>query len=148
MGLLWKTRSISQMGTSMIFQHFLKFFINDNYIYHLKKKKNKGKTGYPWIDACMRQLLQEGWIHHVCRNSTAIFLTRGVLFLSWERGMNTFFKYQIDVLYRFNSFFLLSHSNLFKIIIFFDFARLIGPYAQEIGIGSVAVIPKKFSILP
>jgi cryptochrome len=46
----------------------------------------------------MRQLVQEGWIHHVCRNSVAIFLTRGDLFLSWERGMKTFFKYQIDVI--------------------------------------------------
>lgn len=44
----------------------------------------------------MRQLVQEGWIHHVCRNSVALFLTRGVLFLSWERGMRTFFKYLID----------------------------------------------------
>ena len=43
-----------------------------------------------------RQLKQEGWIHHFCRNSVAIFLTRGDLFLSWERGMNTFFKYLVD----------------------------------------------------
>ena len=45
----------------------------------------------------MRQLIQEGWIHHVCRNSLAIFLTRGDLFISWEKGMNSFFKYLIDV---------------------------------------------------
>jgi len=61
-------------------------------------KWEEGKTGFPWIDACMRQLVQEGWIHHICRNSVAIFLTRGDLFLSWERGMKTFFKYQIDVM--------------------------------------------------
>jgi cryptochrome len=64
-------------------------------------KWEEGKTGFPWIDACMRQLVQEGWIHHICRNSVAIFLTRGDLFLSWERGMKTFFKYLIDVNYRF-----------------------------------------------
>ena len=45
----------------------------------------------------MRQLIQEGWIHHVCRNSLAIFLTRGDLFISWEKGMIVFFKYLIDV---------------------------------------------------
>ena len=57
----------------------------------------QGRTGFPWIDACMRQLIQEGWIHHVCRNSLAVFLTRGDLFLNWEKGMNVFFKYLIDV---------------------------------------------------
>ena len=46
----------------------------------------------------MRQLVQEGWIHHICRNAVAIFLTRGDLFLSWSKGMDTFFKYQIDVI--------------------------------------------------
>jgi cryptochrome len=59
-------------------------------------------TGFPWIDACMRQLIQEGWIHHVCRNSLAIFLTRGDLFISWEKGMNSFFKYLIDVKHKQN----------------------------------------------
>jgi cryptochrome len=63
----------------------------------IKYKIKKGITGFPWIDACMRQLIQEGWIHHVCRNSLAIFLTRGDLFISWEKGMNSFFKYLIDV---------------------------------------------------
>ena len=60
----------------------------------------KAQTGYPWIDASMRQLKQEGWIHHVCRNSVAIFLTRGDLFFSWELGMKTFLHYQIDVINR------------------------------------------------
>ena len=26
-----------------------------------------GQTGYPWIDAAMTQLRQEGWIHHLAR---------------------------------------------------------------------------------
>ncbi len=26
-----------------------------------------GKTGFPWIDAAMRQLWQEGWIHYLLR---------------------------------------------------------------------------------
>ena len=67
------------------------------FIIFKNQKIIKAKTGFPWIDACMRQLIQEGWIHHVCRNSLAIFLTRGDLFISWEHGMNTFFKYLIDV---------------------------------------------------
>ena len=35
---------------------------------------SQGSTGYPWIDACMKQLQQEGWIHQVCRHATACFL--------------------------------------------------------------------------
>lgn len=35
-----------------------------------------GKTGYPFIDAIMRQLRQEGWIHHLARHAVACFLTR------------------------------------------------------------------------
>lgn len=35
-----------------------------------------GRTGYPFIDAIMRQLRQEGWIHHLARHAVACFLTR------------------------------------------------------------------------
>lgn len=31
----------------------------------------QGKTGFPIIDAAMRQLLSEGWIHHTLRNMVA-----------------------------------------------------------------------------
>lgn len=61
------------------------------------EKFKSAKTGFPWIDACVRQVKLEGWIHHACRNSCAIFVTRGDLFLSWENGMNFFFHYLIDV---------------------------------------------------
>ncbi|XP_025017377.1 cryptochrome-1 isoform X2 [Tetranychus urticae] len=55
-----------------------------------------GKTGYPFIDAAMRQLIFEGWIHHAVRNAVACFLTRGDLWLSWEHGLKVFLKYLID----------------------------------------------------
>jgi cryptochrome len=38
----------------------------------------KGQTGFPWIDAAMRQLRQQGWIHHLARHAVACFLTRYV----------------------------------------------------------------------
>ena len=47
----------------------------------------QGKTGFPWIDAIMIQLRQEGWIHHLARHAVACFLTRGDLWMSWEEGM-------------------------------------------------------------
>lgn len=56
----------------------------------------EGQTGYPFIDACMRQLRKEGWIHHVCRTAVACFLTRGDLWISWESGLKVFYKYLID----------------------------------------------------
>ncbi len=67
------------------------------------EKWETGRTGIPWIDACMRQLRTEGWIHHICRNSVAIFLTRGDMYMSWENGLRTFLKYLVDVI-RLNSF--------------------------------------------
>ncbi|KAA8492373.1 Cryptochrome-2 [Porphyridium purpureum] len=55
-----------------------------------------GKTGYPFLDACMRQLVTEGWMHHNARLVAACFLTRGDLWQSWEIGAAVFEKYLID----------------------------------------------------
>ena len=55
-----------------------------------------GRTGYPFIDAGIRQLRQEGWIHHVLRNALSMFLTRGDLWLNWETGHEFFLRYLID----------------------------------------------------
>ncbi|KAK3706087.1 hypothetical protein LTR37_012914 [Vermiconidia calcicola] len=55
-----------------------------------------GKTGFPWIDAIMRQLRYEGWIHHLARHSVACFLTRGGCYISWERGAEVFEDLLID----------------------------------------------------
>lgn len=46
----------------------------------------KARTGFPFIDAIMTQLRQEGWIHHLARHAVACFLTRGDLWISWEEG--------------------------------------------------------------
>lgn len=55
-----------------------------------------GLTGFPWIDALMRQLRQEGWIHHLGRHAVACFLTRGGCYISWERGAEVFEELLID----------------------------------------------------
>ena len=39
----------------------------------------ESRTGYPWIDAIMAQLKEQGWMHHLARHSVACFLTRGDL---------------------------------------------------------------------
>ncbi|KAK9149712.1 hypothetical protein Scep_008469 [Stephania cephalantha] len=55
-----------------------------------------GRTGYPWIDAIMVQLQKWGWMHHLARHCVACFLTRGDLFIHWERGRDVFERLLID----------------------------------------------------
>lgn len=55
-----------------------------------------GRTGYPFIDAIMRQLRTEGWIHHLARHAVACFLTRGDLWQSWEKGQRVFEELLLD----------------------------------------------------
>jgi cryptochrome len=55
-----------------------------------------GRTGYPWIDAAMRQIHQEGWAHYIARQSIAVFLTRGYLWINWERGKEFFQEFMLD----------------------------------------------------
>merc|ERR1711892_127339 len=55
-----------------------------------------GQTGYPFIDAGIRQLKKEGWVHHIIRNALSMFLTRGDLWLNWEHGLKLFLNYLID----------------------------------------------------
>lgn len=59
-------------------------------------KWKNGQTGFPLIDAAMRQLISEGWLHHTLRNAVATFLTRGGLWFSWEHGLQFFLKYLLD----------------------------------------------------
>ncbi|KAF0709092.1 hypothetical protein As57867_006082, partial [Aphanomyces stellatus] len=56
----------------------------------------RGRTGYPWIDAAMRQLRAEGWIHNHARNAVACFLTRGDLWIDWRLGRDLFEKLLVD----------------------------------------------------
>jgi deoxyribodipyrimidine photo-lyase len=55
----------------------------------------EGRTGYPIIDAGMRQLKEEGWIHNRVRMIVASFLTKDLL-IDWRMGDRHFFDYLID----------------------------------------------------
>ncbi|KAI1167856.1 DNA photolyase [Nemania serpens] len=55
-----------------------------------------GVTGFPFVDALMRQLRIEGWIHHLGRHMVACFLTRGGCYVHWERGADVFEELLID----------------------------------------------------
>lgn len=49
-----------------------------------------GKTGFPLIDALMRQLESTGWMHHLGRHAVSCFLTRGQLWQHWKNGRDIF----------------------------------------------------------
>ena len=55
----------------------------------------EGRTGLPLVDAAMRQLRREGWIHNRARLVTASFLTRR-LGLAWQEGAAHFSRYLVD----------------------------------------------------
>ena len=55
-----------------------------------------GQTGFPYIDAMMRQLEQTGWMHHLGRHAVSCFLTRGQLWQHWKYGRDVFDKKLLD----------------------------------------------------
>jgi deoxyribodipyrimidine photo-lyase len=55
----------------------------------------EGRTGYPVVDAGMRQLRREGWMHNRARLLTASFLTKD-LGLDWRLGAGHFFEWLVD----------------------------------------------------
>ncbi|KAK5656931.1 hypothetical protein OQA88_3453 [Cercophora sp. LCS_1] len=54
-----------------------------------------GRTGYPIVDAAMRQLRSIGWMHNRCRMIVASFLSKD-LFLDWRMGEKYFMEHLID----------------------------------------------------
>lgn len=54
-----------------------------------------GRTGFPIVDAGMRQLLAEGWMHNRVRMIVASFLTKD-LHLPWWRGARHFMTCLVD----------------------------------------------------
>lgn len=55
----------------------------------------EGTTGYPLVDAAMRQLRTTGWVHNTLRFLLASFLVKYTL-QPWTLGLNEFFSLLID----------------------------------------------------
>jgi deoxyribodipyrimidine photo-lyase len=55
----------------------------------------EGKTGYPFVDAAMRQLIREGWMHNRTRMVVASFLVKD-LHLEWQLGERFFADHLVD----------------------------------------------------
>ena len=55
----------------------------------------EGRTGYPLVDAAMRQLLREGWMHNRARLVAGSFLTKD-LGVDWRHGERWFMRWLLD----------------------------------------------------
>lgn len=55
----------------------------------------RGRTGFPFVDAGMRQLLAEGWMHNRVRMVVASFLVKD-LHLEWQQGEQWFARWLRD----------------------------------------------------
>jgi deoxyribodipyrimidine photo-lyase len=54
-----------------------------------------GRTGFPIVDAAMRQLVASGWMHNRARMVVASFLTKDLL-IDWRAGERVFMRHLID----------------------------------------------------
>jgi deoxyribodipyrimidine photo-lyase len=55
----------------------------------------EGRTGYPVVDAAMRQLVQLGWMHNRARMIVASFLVKDLL-IDWRWGERFFIQHLVD----------------------------------------------------
>ncbi len=55
----------------------------------------EGRTGYPIVDAAMRQLHETGFMHNRARMITASFLTKDLL-VDWRKGEEHFLQHLVD----------------------------------------------------
>lgn len=55
----------------------------------------RGQTGYPFIDAAMRQLTTIGWMHNRARMAVASFLVKDLL-IDWRWGERWFMQHLVD----------------------------------------------------
>lgn len=63
----------------------------------------EGKTGYPIVDAGMRELLATGWMHNRVRMIAGSFLVKQLL-LPWQEGEQWFWEHLVDADLANNSF--------------------------------------------
>ena len=101
----WLTELIWREFYMTILHHFPRV-LNDAFranLRHIKWHNDKedfeawctGRTGYPVIDAAMRQLTSTGWMHNRARMFVASFLVKDLL-INWQWGERFFLQHLID----------------------------------------------------
>jgi len=100
---------ISELAWREFWYHIMHYFPQTRELEFQEKRRNlkwinneewyeawkEGKTGYPIVDAGMRQLKEEGWIHNRVRMIVASFLTKDLL-VDWRLGDKHFFLCLMD----------------------------------------------------
>ncbi len=98
--LLWREfyYHITFHNPRIIFESFRKEYDSVKWEYDEGKFSSwcEGKTGFPIVDAGMRQLNKEGWMHNRVRMITAMFLTKDLL-IDWRLGEKYFAEKLIDL---------------------------------------------------
>ena len=75
---------------------------NDEHAARDLKAWQQGRTGYPIVDAGMRQLWKTGWMHNRVRMITASFLIKHIL-IDWRVGEQWFWDTLVDADYASNA---------------------------------------------
>ncbi|WP_422667222.1 deoxyribodipyrimidine photo-lyase [Buchnera aphidicola] len=83
--LLGKLQSVNSWEKNIIWDNNINYF----------HAWTQGKTGFPIIDASMRQLKDIGWIHNRLRMITSNFLVKNLL-IDWRKGEKYFMSQLID----------------------------------------------------
>jgi deoxyribodipyrimidine photo-lyase len=82
-----------KLGTHNFMPRFDAFPWIENAAY--LKAWQKGRTGYPIVDAGMRELYRTGWMHNRVRMITASFLIKHLM-IDWRRGEEWFWDTLVD----------------------------------------------------
>ncbi|MDZ5470153.1 deoxyribodipyrimidine photo-lyase [Bacillus sp. 31A1R] len=105
--LVWREFTYHTLMTEPHMEHeplnskFLSFqWEDDDFLY---KQWCRGRTGYPIVDAGMRELWETGMMHNRVRMITASFLTKHLL-MDWRKGATWFFDTLLDADVANNSF--------------------------------------------
>jgi deoxyribodipyrimidine photo-lyase len=100
---------ISELAWREFWQHIAYYFPETKELEFQEKRRHisweqenehfqkwcQGETGYPIVDAAMKQLLETNWMHGRARMIVASFLTKD-LHIDWRLGEKHFKKYLLD----------------------------------------------------
>ena len=91
--LLYHNQNLQSENYNAKFDHFSWYQGNDHGA--LLKAWQRGQTGYPIVDAGMRQLWQTGWMHNRVRMIVGSFLVKHLL-IDWRHGEEWFWDTLLD----------------------------------------------------
>ena len=93
----FRTVPQSDFDRSSMNKPFKPEYTNIEWEYDMEKFEAwcKGRTGYPIVDAAMRQINHMGYMHNRCRMIVASFLAKDLL-IDWRMGERYFMEHLID----------------------------------------------------